>query len=51
MVQIALCESNRASAGGDDDVPTKLVCGLYDTIPRSLSKIIANKINNGKGMG
>ena len=33
MVQIALCELNKESVGGDDDVPTKLVCNLYDSIP------------------
>ena len=41
---------NKESAGGDDDVPTKLVCDLYDSIPKSLSQIVVNEINNGKGM-
>ena len=48
IVQIALRELNKESAGGDDDVPTKLICDLYESIPKSLSKIVVNEINNRK---
>ena len=50
IVQIALRDLNKESAGGDDDVPTKLICDLFESIPKSLSKIVVNEINNRKGM-
>ena len=50
MVQIALRELTKESVAGDDDVPAKLVCDLYDSIPKSLSQIVVNEINKGKGM-